>query len=265
MIFTTPQGNWNLDIPSNHHTAIIKMSGGADSAMMAYCIAKYKKEERPDLKIIIATTNGYPPKDWHIRYANKVCDKIQELTGIDMSDRRQNQMKVDEVTYLGSDSDEQVRLSNYDKAQKENEANILAQENNPEGRGVIFFNGMTANPPKDLRELYEDFHDGIKHMRMDQASYLYERDPDVTYETGSTKEELEEAYSWCWQQPFRNFNKRSIAELYKSQGILDELFPITRSCENGGDVEYIKDPNMEFHCKECWWCRERFWGFNRYI
>ena len=86
MIFNTSQGDWNLIIPSNYHTVVLKMSGGADSTIMGYCVAKYKEKERPDLKIIIATTNGCAPKTWHTRYVNQVCDEITELTGVDFSD-----------------------------------------------------------------------------------------------------------------------------------------------------------------------------------
>ena len=42
---------------------------------------------------------------------------------------------------------------------------------------------------------------------------------------------------------------------------MDTLFPITRSCEAWAkDEEY----HIEKHCEDCWWCRERYWGFGRY-
>ena len=266
MIFKTSQGDWDLIIPSNHHTVVLKMSGGADSAIMGYCMALYKKKERPDLKIIIATTNGFAPKTWHIRYANQVCDKITELTGVDFSDRHQNQMIVPEIMYRGSDFIEEIKLSNYDKAQKENEKNIMAREGDDAKQKTIWYNGTTANPPRSEKLFYEDYHKGFDtpnvmghtECTVEEASNLYERDPEVKRRESGTK-----AGYRMWAIPFNNKDKKFIAELYKNLGVLDSLFPLTRSCEN--NQHYLPDPNNEKHCEKCWWCLERYWGFGRYV
>lgn len=60
--------------------------------------------------------------------------------------------------------------------------------------------------------------------------------------------------------PFRNITKRSIAELYDRQGLMDDIFPLTASC-----VAYPEE--TEFYtkpCEKCWWCREKFWAFGAY-
>lgn len=65
-------------------------------------------------------------------------------------------------------------------------------------------------------------------------------------------------------QPFANVDKKGIHELYKSLGVLDELFPLTHSCEmTHGD--YLMQLDLSKHCgdDECWWCQERLWGFGR--
>ena len=49
-------------------------------------------------------------------------------------------------------------------------------------------------------------------------------------------------------------DKKDIARLYEEEGILDDLFPLTRSCEN--------DDTLDYHCGFCWWCDERKWAFN---
>ena len=52
--------------------------------------------------------------------------------------------------------------------------------------------------------------------------------------------------------PFININKKTIAELYKQED-LEEIYPITRSCES---------LNLKHgHCGKCWWCKEREWAF----
>ena len=51
---------------------------------------------------------------------------------------------------------------------------------------------------------------------------------------------------------------------------MDDLFPVTRSCERLGEPEgKIFTTEEDFFansCKaeECWWCKERYWAFGRY-
>ena len=58
--------------------------------------------------------------------------------------------------------------------------------------------------------------------------------------------------------PFKNIDKQGIHELYITLGILEDIFPLTRSCE-----AFTTD--FTAHCEECWFCKERYWGFGRYI
>ena len=53
--------------------------------------------------------------------------------------------------------------------------------------------------------------------------------------------------------PMINHDKRGIAALYRALNIENELFPFTRSCED--------DSHVIGHCGNCWWCKERLWGF----
>ncbi len=55
--------------------------------------------------------------------------------------------------------------------------------------------------------------------------------------------------------PYDVVDKSTIAEIYRSHGILDSLFPLTRSCES--------ETIFTHHCGECWWCCERQWAFGR--
>ena len=52
MIFKTSQKSIELNLPESKKQVIIKMSGGADSAILAYCFALYKKQERSDLQLL---------------------------------------------------------------------------------------------------------------------------------------------------------------------------------------------------------------------
>jgi len=55
--------------------------------------------------------------------------------------------------------------------------------------------------------------------------------------------------------PFANINKKDLAKIYEDNGLVDTLFPLTMSCESLN--------NVVDHCGQCWWCKERLWGFNK--
>lgn len=100
----------------------------------------------------------------------------------------------------------------------------------------VLYTGLTANPPHDVVHSFRDIN-----IEND------ERDPTVIRNTW--------AYNNKIHIPFTNVDKKVIADLYKELGLLESLFPITRSCEKVGEIEYYD------HCGECWWCEERKWGF----
>jgi 7-cyano-7-deazaguanine synthase in queuosine biosynthesis len=55
-------------------------------------------------------------------------------------------------------------------------------------------------------------------------------------------------------RPLTNLNKKDIVQLYFEQGILESVFPSTRSCGR----EYDVDP-----CGTCFFCAERTWGLTQ--
>jgi 7-cyano-7-deazaguanine synthase in queuosine biosynthesis len=53
--------------------------------------------------------------------------------------------------------------------------------------------------------------------------------------------------------PLTNLTKQDICKIYQKQGILESVFPITKSC----GTPYGTDP-----CEKCWFCIERKWGLS---
>ena len=106
---------------------------------------------------------------------------------------------------------------------------------------TMMYTGVTANPPK---EIADNFLTPIDNSEQNSRDPLTHR-PIINGD-------------WCC--PFFNIDKIKIAEMYESLGLLETLFPLTRSCE-------LKYPPSNFlsHCDNCWWCKERFWGFKRLI
>lgn len=62
-------------------------------------------------------------------------------------------------------------------------------------------------------------------------------------------------YSRRFYMPMFNINKKVVAGMYEELGVLEDLFPLTRSCESFS--------LLDGHCGECWWCEERKWGFGK--
>ena len=51
-------------------------------------------------------------------------------------------------------------------------------------------------------------------------------------------------------------HKRFIAECFKDNDLIKDLFPLTASCIGYADTtNFFTEP-----CKECWWCIEKEWA-----
>ena len=61
------------------------------------------------------------------------------------------------------------------------------------------------------------------------------------------------AVKYPYQFPWSTVNKKFIAAQYKKFGI-EELSNLTNSCI----------VSSSYPCKECWWCKERYWAFGSY-
>ena len=218
MLFENSQDNWEIDLPSNITNIGLKISGGADSAIVCYMLAKYVMEERPDITIH-PVTGIADNKLYQQKYADSVLRKVEELTGI----------------VFGKHQYKDVTASRYILDQEDFLKSLYEQE-----LFNLHFAGITANPSEDdAPQLYTS----INAMPTDDRSkQLIKKDN--------------------YRLPLINIDKRGVAEHYTRLGVMDTLFPVTRSCEaRVTDSEY----NIDKHCEVCWFCKERYWGFNRYV
>ena len=116
---------------------------------------------------------------------------------------------------------------------------VLPRDNLNNGIINYMYTGTTANPPVNVTDDF--FGDNFTHN---------ERNPEVIrpyYKSRDNK----------FYVPFINVDKQVIRGMYEELNVLEELFPLTRSCESF--------TLTEGHCGECWWCQERQWGFGRLI
>jgi 7-cyano-7-deazaguanine synthase in queuosine biosynthesis len=193
----------------------IRISGGADSAILAYMLAVYKRDYRPHLALHpITCINDQKP--YQEIFAKQVLSKITELTGVEFDEHFVENVNGDRYR-----EDQGVFQENLYKEKKID----------------IHYMGETMNPPIEVEADWK-FKGGGRDNSRDEKSEI--RD------------------SVTIRKPFRNLDKKGIAELYQHFGVMDTLFPLTRSCE-------IHTLDFSNHCDQCWFCLERKWGFGRYV
>lgn len=221
MRFENSQDTIEINIPPDIKSVGIKLSGGADSAIVCYMLAKHVVEERPDVSIYAITSNA-EGKEYQVEFAKRVMAKVSELTGVMFAGHFTNLARTDNSENYTVDQNQLIN-SIYDK-------NLIE----------MHFAGITANPTaEEAPELYVD----LDAMPSDDRSKQETKRP---YQNGRS------------YRPLINTDKRGVAELYRNLGVIDSLFPVTRSCE-------AYTSNFSKHCGKCWFCKERYWGFGRYI
>lgn len=202
--------NYNFPYIPNVKKIAVKISGGADSSLIAYMLAKLKLEGVINSKLI-AVTLTHPLKPYQIDTANRVINRINDLTGINYDYR---------ITKIASSIDEYYFY-------KKNIMPISKKEYDYQ----FHYMGITANPPIDV---------GFDHPEVDRN---HDKNMPIFVKDKLT--------------PWVNYDKRDISSIYTIENIRHTLFPLTRSC-------VIETFDFSKHCGECWWCKERYWGFGSY-
>ncbi len=218
MLIKNSQQDIEIVLPNAVKNVGLRISGGADSAIVGYMLSKYVYEERPDIKIVPITVQQIG-KNYQLTFAKKIIEFYKKTFG-DIFLQHQTAVSLHESKY----SEAQQKLQKY-----------LYRE------GMIDFHfvGITLNPPTGVIP-ESTFSEGWT-------------EPPDRIRTGK----LKPMYEGKRCTPLINIDKRGVAELYHTLGVIDTLFPLTRSCE-----EFTDD--FSKHCKKCWFCAERFYGFGRY-
>lgn len=210
----------------------IWMSGGADSSLLAFLLAKTIKDYNLNIKILPMSFKR-EDKPWNLWTAANVVERIENILNINRGDIFLNHNFCDFGDY-------RQKLAHMNKIRNHI---VLLKENN---LVTIVYNGLTHNPdplPPELENDRETTRD------VSQQEFINEK---------SDKHDFEEKII---SKPFLFLDKSFIASMYKKHDLLESLFPYTRSCEG-----YIKNTNFfKEPCKKCWWCKERKWAFGKYV
>lgn len=194
----------------------IWMSGGADSSLLAYLLAKKIKDENLNVNIQpLSVRRGRP---WNPVYAANVIDFIVD----DLEFEKMNQ----HIIYYPDINDEYYReISIFWEKDNENFRNDLFQ---------ILYSGITCNPP-----ISENMSRNKERSRDENS-----KRPITTY-NGLR----------YYINPFFDINKKDLYEIYKHYNLLETLFPITRSCEGSAEDSgnYTYHCGKCWWCEERFW------------
>lgn len=227
----------------------VKLSGGADSSILYYAVCNYFKD-RADVNIYPMTLDT-EFKPWYSEGAKKIIDKVTQLTGkspakhiIKYSDKHKDRDTVN--FYI----EEQVEMSK----------NTIKQYSLD-----VVYSGLTSNPLKeDISEAV------IKKYGDDKITNIalgYIKGADPKREMGSNVYENVSKYNDKFSniRPFIHADKKLVYDVYKYFGMLEELYPLTYSCETRHQEHRFKitDQHNWDHCGYCFFCCERIYAFEK--
>tara|TARA_B110000902_G_C14093618_1_gene507858 strand:- start:73 stop:738 length:666 start_codon:yes stop_codon:yes gene_type:complete len=221
MLFKNSQDDYTLSVDPSITKLGIKISGGADSALVAYMLAKYAEAERPDLKIY-PITGVSEKKPFQEIFSKQVIIKIQSLVNYTFSTHITGAVRSD-INYV-ADQDTLVRYAYNSYGLQAHYAGITANPSAEQAPELV-------DPSEFNSDWYNDRQRGLE-----KKSYTSGR---------STR-------------PLINTDKQGVYEHYVTLGILEDIFPLTRSCET-------HTLDFSTHCGTCWFCAERQWGFGRLV
>lgn len=241
--YETVYGNILFDF--KYSNAIVRLSGGFDSAVMLYALVKAASEKG------IKNFKVYPIT------VRRVGNRKRNHPDFDKPDpepivkdiinfvREEFPDIVIKDSLIG-DTENWWKDRVYVNAQKKLIIKIMDYlKNNNEINNFWIYNGVTKNPDTilDKNDPHPEPHRSV--FDLDNA---YPNSISVMIEKDNTID------------PYRNFDKRAVFSLADKLGIKEKLLEITRSCEGfRWDTE-----NFITTCNVCWWCLEREWAKENY-
>ena len=218
----------------------ISVSGGADSALLAYLICSLAKEHGTTIHII-NHVRCWKTKPWQQHDADKVYNWLFQRF-YNTTFKRHTGFIAPELEYgnIGPTlNDEYGKQVSGDNIQQRAYAEYICHIH-----GIAaYYNGVTRNP------------------RTVAFDGMQERDIEPTEENKHLYL-MKHMNGWAIH-PFRFVEKNWIYKQYKNLKILD-LWDRTRSCEGTFDnidyKNYIPYKTVVPECGICFWCKERNWS-----
>lgn len=232
----------------------VKLSGGADSSILYYAVCNYFKD-RNDVNIYPMTLDT-EFKPWYSEGAKKIIDKVTQLTG---------KSPAKHIIKYSNKHKDRDTVNFYIEEQVEMSRNTIKQY-----RLDVVYSGLTSNPSKeDISEAvikkYGD--DKITNIAL---GYIKGADPkremgSEVYENVSVSNGKISNSKFSNIRPFIHADKKLVYDVYKYFGMLEELYPLTYSCETRYQEHRfnIKEQHDWKHCGYCFFCAERLYAFGK--
>jgi 7-cyano-7-deazaguanine synthase in queuosine biosynthesis len=231
----------NIPFDKNWKNIAISLSGGADSALLAYLVCEMAKNSDSTPTIhIINHVRMWKTRPWQQDDADRVYQWLFQKFYHSTFKRHTNFIAPDiEYGNIGPNlTDEYGKRVSGDNIQQRAYAEFVCTKYNIDA----YYNGVTRNP------------------RLAAFNGMRERDIEPT-EDNKHLAEMEHMGIWAIH-PFRFVDKAVIVKKYLELGLMD-LFSITRSCEGefeGIDYKSYKKGQYVPVCNTCFWCKERAWA-----
>lgn len=242
----------NIVIPFNNkwRSIAISVSGGADSALLAYLLSKHVADNNLKTKIyFISNIRMWETRPWQRYDSLKVFEYIKTLFPTIEYHRHENFIPPElETASIGKIiPDAKQGFKGGDQILTVSFANYVCRRENINA----WYAALTKNPLVSIPDAPDN------------------RDEDFT----GNIDELFLNYKGVFViHPFKYKTKETIINLYKDLNILD-LLKQTRSCEGDknsapevfGELDfysYVPYQNVPT-CNKCFWCKEREWALKQ--
>lgn len=234
MLFNFEDQTADLTIPKPYKDLGFNLSGGADSALLLYLLVKQIRHNNLDVNIHVITGSyafrGYSTQRASNRVLEFILDKFQAHDVI------------------------KTNYQFYKDLRRDDDFHQIWDDWWRSKRIDLMVNAITSMP-KDLDATVVNAR-GIEVK-------LYE-DPDAptsrfAFDNNLTLQFKAQPYKSdaAWH-PLINVDKKFVHHLYTEFKLLEDLYPLTYSCESRTPDNCN---NFTIHCNDCWWCLERKWAF----
>lgn len=238
----------NLNSLNSYKSIYLSVSGGVDSTLGFYMIAKHISEMKLNTTLTPAT--AVEPQPFYCRNDKNIL----KITDIIKKMFPKVNIKNNKIIFLKG---YQRTLKHEKKSYKKVSAmRKMHTENIKKGDynlGISFVSSF----PKD-KELK-------KHKELYDMSLTI--GPENRIWTGEKYDKIRPSSrvnifnkNISWWDPFINLHKKDFADLYLKFNLMDSLFPYTASCTGVAK----ETDNFTKPCRKCFWCLEKYWAFNMF-
>lgn len=238
-------------LPPEHTNIILELSGGADSAALAWEVLSYLRRKNTILdKITFFTCNrlDMPTTEMPaIAIFKKIASRFPEQNCVH---RIEDWTPVKGTNFLKLDFMEKIEREMFE-----------------EGHTAIF-RAITTAPSEEVQKeigMWDNKYRPIGREKDEEERFI-ELNPYANrykmyrqYRAGTFEINGVTIYD---SAPWYTYDKKFIASIYKKHTyLMEHIYNLTFSC-----VEM--DPSItdfwDKPCKECWWCKEKYWAFGTY-